>query len=721
MVDHSTLLTSTSLEWLECVRSEKWDFTLLQRACYLAEQLVYLTHPRDESLLTQGFMMGSQLQKLRCDSETLAAALLYPSFHAVQPSQEYIEKVLNTAIYKMLLATERMEAIDIPYNPSSALHSPENQMDNWRKMLLSMVDDIRIVLIKLAERLVTLMNAKNHPVSEKTRIAQQAMQRYGPLANRLGLGELKWQLEDWSFRYLHPEDYVMISRALNMRRKDREYYIQKVIHELQLLLQSTSIQPIALSGRAKHIYSIYRKIQRKKIHFEQLYDISAIRILVPELQDCYTVLSTVHATWPPILKEFDDYIAKPKPNGYRSIHTAVIGPEQRNVEIQIRTYAMHEESELGFAAHWKYKEGGPNTSNVDDKIRWLQEVIRWQTEIGQAALPPHASDKNIFDNRVFVFTPQGDVLDLAAGATPLDFAYHIHTDIGHRCRGAKINDHIAPLTQPLKNGDRVEILTTKVIKPSRDWLNPHLGYLKTNAAKAKIRYWFKKQERQSNSDLGKLIWEKAVRRHALPKQALEKLCQAFHFPSINDLWIALGENKMGINTLLHHWTSLHAEPSSSEKKISAYPSTSVLNITLKSHWLTQLARCCHPIPGDAILGYITTGRGITLHRRNCNNLKSFLQRRPERIIAMNWEEGSAQKYRVTLLIESNDRLGLLRDISTVFTNEQVPLLGLNSHVDTEHNRGYVYAAFEIVERKSLEKIIRALKQIPGVIDARRFY
>lgn len=705
-------------EWLEHIRDKKYNHELLKKACELTLE-INRAHDSafSNALLEKGLSMASHLENLKCDSETLAAAIIYPSFFHTSDTKDLIAKELSENVAKLLVGTSRMEAID----------SLQNQTDNLRKMLLAMVDDIRVVLVKLAERLVTLLHLRTQPKVEQLRIATQVMALYAPLANRLGIGQFKWQMEDLAFRYLEPENYADISKALKMRRKDREEYIRNVINLLNNLLKDAHIENGKITGRAKHIYSIYRKIKRKHVDFSEIYDASAVRILVSDIQDCYSVLGIVHSTWPHIPQEFDDYIAKPKPNGYRSIHTAVIGPEKRNVEIQIRTFKMDDEAELGVAAHWKYKESAKKKSSYEEKINWLREVMDWQKEMSTEGPAQSEIYKSIFKDRVYVFTPNGDVLDLEAGATPLDFAYHVHTEVGHRCRGAKVNDAMVPLTHTLETGDRVEILTTKEGHPSRDWLNPDLGYLKTGAALAKARHWFRQQDHDKNLEIGQELWEKTYRRTSIPKNALKDIYQDFNFKSIEDFLAAIGAGDIGVTTVLNRIRSKNAPseaietelPLQQPAKMSQEKSGSYISIEGVGNLLTQLARCCQPIPGDPIIGYITKGRGISIHHQDCRNIKVAQKFRSERIIEVNWGSDLPQKYPVALIIEADDRPGLLRDISNIITAEKITILSLSTRVNKIKNRAYINLTIEVNQLDLLNKLIRDLKQISDVITVQR--
>jgi len=714
-------------DWLEATKHhfEKIDIKLLTCACQYAESFNADTPPPfAESALSQGLNMANELLALNCDSQTLAAAITYPAIHYNQPTKESIEKNLGKNVYKILSNAKKLEAIQDIHSPPSIQLSPK-KVDSLRKMLLAIVDDVRIVLIKLAECLTIMKYLRKEDTVQRQQIAEQTMYLFAPLANRLGIGQLKWQLEDFSFRYLHPDKYEEISKSLKMHRNDRDQYIREMIKNLTTLFKKAGIKNIEISGRAKHIYSIYRKMQKKDITFKQLFDTNAFRILVTNIEDCYQALSLVHAEWPHIAEEFDDYIAKPKPNGYQSIHTAVTGPKEINVEIQIRTYQMHEDAELGVAAHWKYKEGNTDKTQYEEKITRLREVMDWQQEMGEQDTVAENIYEKIFEDSIYVFTPNGDIFDLEPGATPLDFAYRIHSEVGNRCKGAKVNDKLVPLTHILKTADRVEILTAKEGKPSRDWLSPTQGYIKTNQARVKIRHWFKKENYEIDLEEGEKIWDKTCRREGFKKTDLNQVHERFNFKKPDDLLAAIGGGDIGIATVVH---ALHAKDTTtkkaeavviSKKPHEALPSTSELSIEGVDNLLTQIAKCCKPIPGDPILGYITKGRGVSIHHQKCRNVKQAITYRPQRIIDVNWGSKEKQTYPVDLSIDADDRPGLIRDITGVIANENMSLYGLNSRADKIKNRAYINLTLEINSLDNLQKIISHLKQVAGIIEVKR--
>lgn len=717
-------LSDTSIAWLDQAKQQldRIDLDLMTNACAFAESLNEKAKPRyADNVLNEGLEMAKQLLAFHADNETLAAAIAYPAVYYSDVSRDTIEKQLGKNIYKMLKSAQDIEALQ----PMAQITSSK-KVDNLRRMILAIIDDVRIVLIKLSECLVILKYLRKHDIEEKTAIAQQTMDLYAPLANRLGLGQLKWQLEDLAFRFLNHKEYMEIKKALKMRRTDRDQYIAMIIKELNTLLEKEGIETLSIDGRAKHIFSIHRKMLKKHLSFEQLYDTLAFRIIVPEVKDCYTALSMVHARWPHIQSEFDDYIMKPKPNGYQSIHTAVTGPHGLNIEIQIRTQEMHDDAELGVAAHWKYKEGGgERQSAYEEKINRLREIMEWQQDESAQEGEENLYSK-VFEDQVYVFTPNGDVFDLPNGATPLDFAYLLHTDVGHRCRGAKVNGTLVPLTYQLKTGDRVEITTTKESKPSRDWLNPTSGYLATQNARAKVRHWFKKQNFQKDLEEGMAIWEKHYRREGLKKSDINKAYERFNFKNPENLLAAIGSNDLGITAVIHY---LKGEtPAVTDKsteittsKQAAIEKTAKHGLVFEGvgNLLTSIAKCCKPIPGDSIIGYITKGRGVTIHHQNCKNIKQAIQYRSERILDVNWGTQKAEIYPVAISIEADDRPGLLRDVTATITNEKAPIIGVQSHVDALKDRAYINITIEVTSLDLLNKLIAQIKSIAAVISVQR--
>lgn len=712
-------------EWLDIAKTNHphLNADLIRSAGKFADQISH-DHlvPFASSALQQGLAMADELLGMNCDSETIAAAIVFPSIYYHNPSAIDAEKMISAPVYQLAKGVKKMDAIQ--QTSETFKNDRQLQADNLRKMCLAMVDDVRIVLIKLAEQLSIVKYLRHCSASQQQHIAQQIANIYAPLANRLGVGHLKWQLEDLSFRYLNPTEYKKISQGLKMRRFDREIFINQMIQQLHQTLNEHGIQA-EITGRAKHIYSIFRKIQRKQVDLTKIYDTSALRILVDSIEECYQALSIVHTAWPHIPSEFDDYIVNPKSNGYRSIHTVIVCRDNINVEIQIRTIKMHEESELGVAAHWQYKESKGQLATYTEKINWLRHVMDWQKE----TISPQGENlyKKIFEDRIYVFTPDGDVFDLEQGATPLDFAYHVHTDIGHRCRGAKVNNVMAPLTYELHTGDQVSILTGKESQPSRDWINPTTQFLKTNAAKHKVRSWFKRQEQQNHLHQGMLIWEKMCRREGIAKNEIENAFTFYKFKNAQELLMALGSGMIGVISVINRLKNPEGEelkkpsPAPPVKKIEKVhtPTKGGLQIEGVGNLLTHLAHCCQPIPGDLITGYVTKGRGVAIHQQACPNITHTLKRYPERLLQVTWGDKQDQIFPVTLLIESEDRPGLIRDITQIIAAEKLSLLGLNTRVDKLDNKAYITLTVELKSLNPLHKLLSELQRLPNIYQIRR--
>lgn len=693
--------------------------TDLSRTLTFATSLVTrAASPYSLDTLSQGIRMATLLLDLNCDTTTLGASLLYPGYFYAQPDKTELEENVPTNIITLLQGAGRMEAIHT-LQREGTVENPQ-QIDNLRKMLLAIVDDIRIVLIKLVERLITLEFLKESHFTQRETIAQQVLDFYAPLANRLGIGQLKWQLEDLAFRYLNPEDYSHISKSLNMKRREREAFITEMTNTLKDMVESADIHGYSISGRAKHIYSIYKKAKRKQVPIEEIYDASALRVLVDSVQDCYTLLSLVHDRWPHVDAEFDDYIAQPKGNGYKSIHTAIITPDKLIAEIQIRTYDMHQSAELGVAAHWRYKEGAKGDA-YEDKIERLRELMQWQQEVTEDQDPQLY--QSLFNDRVYVFTPQGDAVDLTAGSTPLDFAYHIHTSVGHRTKGAKINGKIVPLTHHLQTGDRVEIITGSQENPSRDWMSTKLGYLNTTQARAKVRNWFKKQNYDSDLHTGLGIWDKAIRGTTLKKQDLSKITKRFNVSKIDDLLVAIGSGNLGINTVISALSAPKPDQTIDKpiiKKPTQQTQPAGLNIEGVGQLMTHLARCCKPIPGDDIIGFITQGRGVSIHHRDCPNIAHQINTNPHRIIEVNWGQAQTNHhYPVDLTITCTERNGLIRDISAVIANEKLNLLALNTQFDANRHLSTFTITVELRGDITIDQLKQKLRCVSDVLDVNR--
>lgn len=676
-----------------------------------------------------GLEIAEILADLKLDQDSLVAAVIYRAVREGKTTLKVVQEKFGAVVAKLIEGVLRMAAISNSINPrESVVVGSQTQVENLRKMLVAMVDDVRVALIKLAERTCAIRAVKHADDEKRLRVAREVFDIYAPLAHRLGIGHIKWELEDISFRYLEPEQYKQIAKLLHERRLDREQYINDVMKQLRDELSATGIKA-DISGRAKHIYSIWRKMQRKGLQFSQIYDVRAVRVLVPEVRDCYTALGIVHTLWRHIPKEFDDYIANPKENGYRSLHTAVIGPDGKVLEVQIRTNAMHEEAELGVCAHWKYKgtdaKGG--SDHYEEKMAWLRQVLEWHEELGDIGGLAEQLKVDIEPDRVYVFTPDGHAIDLPKGATPLDFAYRVHTQIGHNCRGAKINGRIVPLTYSLHTGEQVEIITSKNGAPSRDWLNPNLGYITTSRARAKIVHWFKLQDREQNVAAGKAMLERDLARLALAAVDFAKLAEKCNLKTVEDMYAALGAGDLR----LAHAVNLaqqQVEPERGNEQLELIPRRASaprpgkrgdIQIQGVGNLLTQMAGCCQPLPGDPIVGYITVGRGVSIHRQDCASVLQLEGREPERIIQVSWGPVPVQTYPVDIVIKAYDRSGLLRDVTQVLLNERINVLAVNTRSNKEDNTASMQLTIEIPGLDALSRLLARISQLPNIIEARR--
>lgn len=706
--------TSNHDEWLQLVANKRG-----QKDQELLDHALSLYPEQSSSQISKGLKIADVLLTLGLDTETLAAALIYPAVQSSLISLDKISEELDIASSNLLHDVLQLQSIGQLQNIEL---KDFHQIENLRKMLLSMVTDVRAVLIILAERLWLLHDAKNLPTAQQQQLAQETLDVFAPLANRLGVWQIKWEMEDLCLRYLKPQTYSDIAKWLASKRAEREAYIENMIKLVSDTLSTAQIQDFQITGRVKHIYSIYRKMQRKNSSFEDIYDISALRVLVPEVDDCYHVLSVLQNTWPHVLKEFDDYISQPKPNGYRSLHTVLLGPLDHYVEVQIRTYQMHQESELGVAAHWQYKEGVLQPSSYDAKIALLRQVMAWQKELVGANAKPELSH-DLFDDQVYVFTPMGDIIALPKGATPLDFAYTIHSEVGHRCRGAKVNGNIVPLTYKLHTGARVEILTAKHATPSRDWLNPHSGYLFTSRARAKAQHWFRVKDSQLNIQAGRELLEKELKKiNYTDKIDLDAWAPKFNLKTGDDLLAALSMGEVRITHLIHYLRPVpHPLP---EQIIPLRPSslpagTSTVQVPGIKNLLTQIAQCCKPLPGDQIIGYVTRVRGISIHRADCKNINKPEILKQDRLIQVDWGSASKRQYPVDIMVRCHDRSGLLRDVTTILASEKINLVGLQTQKDHEPEVVDICLTIEIDNRQALQRSIDLLKNVANVIEVYR--
>jgi GTP pyrophosphokinase len=713
-------------QWLQQIASKGYfqDLELIRNACQLS-QLSAHDHATETgvSCLQQGLAMADVLSDLEVDQETVAAAIIYEGVHCADLSLDVVEEQLSPQIARLVKGVQRMNAIS---NLDVVNKFPQNkhQLDMMRKMLLAMVDDVRVVLIKLAERLCVLRSSAPLPEAMLKQISTEAMEIYAPLANRLGIGAVKWEMEDLAFRHLYPDQYKLIAKELKAKRLERDSFVKLIVEELNYLIPSLGISHYSVYGRAKHIHSIFRKMQRKNVSLDEIYDATAVRILVDTEEQCYEVLSLVHSQWSQVVVEFDDYIVNPKANGYQSLHTAVQGPENKIFEVQIRTFTMNDQAEMGVAAHWKYKEGAVRTKESHErKIEWLRDVLAWHKEMAINQGISEAAESEFLEDRVYVFTPEGDVLDLPQGVTPLDFAYHVHSELGHRCRGAKINNHIVPLSYVLKTGDKVEILSGREAKPSRDWINPHLNFLKTSRAKAKVLHWFKMQDYEKNKSDGQELLEKELKTLGIKFDRVNNIHTVFHFKKLDDLYAALGRGDVKLGHILSKLSPAesHDTPIAPTIRSTHKPEVSGSDLKIEGvgNLLTNMARCCQPIPGDQVVGYITLGRGVSIHRQDCSNILHANEKQKQRLLQVSWGAATREHYMVDLIIHAYNHSGLLRDITAILANEKAHVYTLRTQASDKENIINLNLTIEIDGLNSLSRLLSKLNQVPNLVEARR--
>jgi GTP pyrophosphokinase len=678
-----------------------------------------------EPYLTHCLAVAEIVHHLNLDHESVAAAVLHDVVEDTPVSLEQIERDYGSSVARLVDGVTKMGRIDEIRGLSSQVETGTHHAENIRKLLLAMAEDVRVVLIKLADRLHNMRTLRYLDETRQQRIARETLDIYAPLANRLGIWQVKWELEDLSLRYLDAEAYHKIASLLDGRRVDRERHIELVKTSLTESFAHTGIDA-EISGRPKHIYSIWKKMQRKNVDFYQIFDVQAVRVLVDNVRDCYAVLGIVHGLWRHIPNEFDDYIANPKSNNYRSLHTAVVGPEGKPVEVQIRTKEMHAHAELGIAAHWRYKEGAETDESYENKIAWLRQLLEWKDEEASADDFVDRFKSESVEERVYVLTPQGQVIDLQQGATALDFAYHIHTDVGHRCRGVKVNGRMVPLGFELSSGDQVEVLTGKQVAPSRDWLNPHLGYLKTSRARAKVRHWFKQLDRDININAGREALERELQRLGISATGLEAVAIKQNFKDVDTMLAALGRGDLHtgpiVNTLLNlldpEQEHAYDIPTNRFKK---QPASDVddFKILGVGNLLTQSARCCNPVPNDHIVGYITRGRGVTIHRSDCSNVLRLKETDRDRLIDVEWGGSPDKVFPVTVHVTAYDRQGLLRDISAVLANDKINLIEVKTRTDKKDMVARMELILEVKDISQLSRLLSRIGQLPNIIEVKR--
>jgi (p)ppGpp synthetase, RelA/SpoT family len=672
----------------------------------------YIVHPVEVAMI---------LANLELDVSTIASGLLHDVIEDTSITYEDIKNEFGQEIADLVDGVTKLGMIEYK-------SKVEQQAENMRKMLIAMAKDIRVIMIKLADRLHNMRTLKYLSEEKQKEKAQETLEIYAPIAHRLGMSMIKWELEDLSLRYLHPDDYYSLVEKVAKKRKEREESIKELIDKLKEKLNEIGIKA-EVDGRPKHFYSIYKKMKQQNKTFEQIYDLMAVRVIVNTVKDCYGTLGAVHTLWKPMPGRFKDYIAMPKPNMYQSLHTTVIGPKGEPFEIQIRTWDMHRTAEYGIAAHWRYKEGKSYEDEFDAKLSWLRQLLEWQRELKDAKEFMETLKIDLFTDEVYVFTPKGDVISLPAGSTPIDFAYSIHTEIGHRLNGAKVNGKIVPIDYELKNGDIVEILTTTNSDrgPSRDWLQ----IVKSSQAKNKIRQWFKKEKREENIERGEEIFYRELKRHGIQQSQLkgdimESVLKKLNMHSEEDLFAAIGFGGLALNQIIPRIKEELKQIESENKKqntpiveIKRKPKIGGMGVIVKGedNVMVRFSKCCSPVPGDEIVGYVTKGRGVSIHRKDCPNIKDYVYDK-NRIIEVEWDQGKNIAYQADIQIMANDRYGLLTDVTSILADIKISVRAVNART-TKDNVAIINLTLEITSREQLEKIMNKLKALDGVTDVYR--
>lgn len=687
-----------------------------------------------ERIWSHALGMAVIIAGLKLDAESRMAAILFALPALQENAMVTIEERFGKPTAHLIHGISRLNKLRpiargfVAANLEAGELNPvemKAQVEVLRKMLLAMVEDIRVVLLRLASRTQTLRFYAANPDDLRVQVARETLELYSPLANRLGVWELKWELEDLSFRFLHPDIYKSIAKMLDEKRSEREQFITDAVTKVRQELEALGVKNAEIYGRPKHIYSIWNKMRKKGVEFSEVYDVRALRIIVDDLKDCYTALGIVHNLWSPIPKEFDDYISNPKGNYYRSLHTAVHCPDGRSLEIQIRTQEMHKHAELGVAAHWRYKEGSKRTSedDYDEKIAWLRQLLTWKDEVTDSSDWINHYKQAALDETLYVITPQGKVVDLPQGSTPIDFAYRVHTDLGHRCRGAKVNGQLVPLNTPLESGQQVEILTAKVGGPSRDWLNPTLGYIHTKSARVKVRGWFSNLALEETLAEGRALIGKELQRAGQTSANIEELSHKLGFSRADYLYIAAARGELNQRQFqsVARGGDLLAETQLPDE-VQTKPSKPVegnqgILIVGVDKLLTQLARCCKPAPPDEIQGFITRGKGISIHRADCPNFTHLAALHPERVIETDWGVQTTGVFATDIVVDAHDRQGLLRDISEIFTRERLNVVGVN----TQSKQGKAHMSFtvEVTNLQHLQRTLTLIHEVDGVVGVRR--
>ncbi|MFN8411406.1 MAG: bifunctional (p)ppGpp synthetase/guanosine-3',5'-bis(diphosphate) 3'-pyrophosphohydrolase [Anaerolineales bacterium] len=713
------------------------DRELVMRAYHVAEE-AHREQKRHsgEPYINHCVAVASILTELKVPPEVVAAGLLHDTVEDTTVTLADIRRDFGDTIKILVDGVTKLSHLPrVSRDDQHAETSPEQETEEpttepallgrkedivsetLRKTFLAMGDDVRVVLIKLADRLHNMRTLGHMPEHKRKRIAQQTLDIFAPLANRLGIWQLKWELEDIAFRYVNPEKYKEIAEQLSEKRPDREAQLEDIKENLLKLLEKNNIKA-EISGRPKHLYSIYKKMMKKDKPFDMVRDVRAVRLIVPDVPSCYAALGVIHTTWRPLHGEFDDYIAAPKDNFYQSLHTAVVYDDKRPLEVQIRTHEMHLNAEYGIAAHWRYKEGGKGADkNYEQRINTLRSMMEWRSDVNDAAEFVESMRTDVFQDRVYIFTPRGDIIDLPAGCTPIDFAYHVHTDIGHRCRGARVNGKLVPLYQELKTGDQIEILTTKRGGPSRDWLNSNLGLVKTSRARAKIKAWFKKQEDEQNLTQGRNVVEREIQRLGIKELNYEKLARNLGYKTPDDFFTDLGRGEISISKVIREFSETSESKDILEGIGGPLPdqtSTDAIEVVGLKGMLSNMARCCNPMPGDQIIGFITRGRGATIHRQDCPNILRTKDR--ERLLQVGWGR-MERTYPIPIKIKAYDRQGLTSDITALLTNEGVNILNIT--VGVNKSLAELRLIVEVKDLTHLSRILTRIENLPNVLEAVR--
>ncbi len=670
--------------------------------------------------------VASILLEMGADATAIVAAILHDTVEDTSVTLSEIKRDFGEEVAKLVDGVTKLT--QLPRVTKSGSKSKDQKgsrselaKETLRKTFLAMGDDVRVVLIKLIDRLHNMRTLSHLPEDKRTRIAEETLEIFAPLASRLGIWQLKWELEDLSFRYAHPEKYVEIAEYIKERRGDREKELLNIQTEVGAVLKQAGIKA-AVDVRPKHLYSIYRKMERKGVAFEQVYDLRGVRIIVDTDGDCYLALGVIHSKWNPIPGTFDDYIATPKDNFYQSLHTAVVFDDGKALEAQIRTPEMHENAEFGIAAHWRYKEGGKRDDAYERRIVWLRKLMEWRQDVDDAGDFVDAMKSDVFDDRVYVFTPRGDIIDLPAGSTPIDFAYHIHTEVGNRCRGAQVNGKLVKLDYTLQTGDNVFILSSKRGGPSRDWINPNLGLVRSQRARSKIRQWFKRQDREQNVTHGRALLERELQRLGLDDVNFERISRDLGQSKVDDMFAAIGCGDLHLGKIIARLVE-DEEPElvrtdEEAPEIAAdRVTTDEISVVGLSGLLTQLGRCCKPVPGDPIIGYVTRGRGATIHRQDCSNVLRVKDQDKERLVEVSWGQ-PVRTYPVAVRIRAYDRDGLMRDISTLLANEAISMSSI--HVSTKNSLAIFDLVLQVTDIVQLSRVLNRMEALQNVLEARRY-